>query len=113
MQDVLHTRAESLSDIEKLVAIERFRKETYRVFGVLEIHLSGTYTGQPKDFLAGRQKGKFSIADIGTWAWVKNWVKGGYTEQEMSKYPHLLECVGRVAERPAVQRGIGEKYKLP
>jgi hypothetical protein len=30
----------------------------------------------------------------------------------MAQYPHLLKWVGKVAERPAVQRGIGEKYKL-
>ncbi|KAN0108559.1 glutathione S-transferase-like protein [Hyaloscypha variabilis] len=93
-------------------AINRFRKETYRVFGVLELHLSGKYTGQPKEFLAGNGRGKFSVADIGTWAWVKNWRGSGYTDEEMAQYPHLLKWVGKVAERPAVQRGIGEKYKL-
>jgi glutathione S-transferase len=80
---------------------------------VLELHLSGKYTGQPRDFLAGKGSGKFSIADIGTWAWVKNWVGSGFTDEEMSKFPHLLQWVGRIAERPAVQRGIGAKYKLP
>ena len=47
-----------------LDAIERFRNETLRVFGVLEIHLSGKYTGQERDYLAGKGKGKYSIADI-------------------------------------------------
>jgi glutathione S-transferase len=92
------------------VAIERFRKETFRVFGVLEIRLSGVYTGEPREYLAGNGKGKYSIADIGTWTWVKNWKRSGYTDEEMSAFPHLLKWIDRVAERPAVQRGTGEKY---
>ncbi|OJJ42496.1 hypothetical protein ASPZODRAFT_20462 [Penicilliopsis zonata CBS 506.65] len=91
-------------------AIDRFRKETYRVFGVLEIQLSGKYTGQSKDFLAGKGQGKYSIADIGTWAWVKNWQRSGFTEQEMKVFPHLLAWIERIAQRPAVQRGVSEKY---
>lgn len=48
-------------------AINRFKKETLRVYGVLEIHLSGKYSGQPKEYLAGSGKGKYSIADMKTW----------------------------------------------
>lgn len=54
----------------------------------------------------------YSIADMGTWPWVKNWVGSGFTEAEMSEYPHLLQWIRRIAERPAVQRGIGEKYNM-
>lgn len=35
----------------------------------------------------------------------------GFTEDEMKEFPHLLKWVDRIAERPAVQRGIGEKYQ--
>jgi hypothetical protein len=45
-------------------AINRYRNETLRVYGVLEIHLSGKYTGEPKEYLAGKGKGKYSFADI-------------------------------------------------
>jgi len=97
---------------EKLpFAIERFRKETARVFGVLEIRLSGKYTGEPRDYLAGKGKGKYSVADIGTWAWVKNYTASGYTDEEMKEFPHMVKWVARIAERPAVKRGVGEKYK--
>lgn len=48
-------------------AITRFRNETLRVFGVLEIHLSGKYTGEPREYLAGKGKGKYSVADVKTW----------------------------------------------
>jgi glutathione S-transferase len=91
-------------------AITRFRNETLRVYGVLEIHLSGKYTDNPRDYLAGKGKGKYSVADIGTWPWVKGWERTGFTKEEMKPFPHLLKWVDRIAERPAVKRGIGEKY---
>ncbi|KAG4417812.1 hypothetical protein IFR04_009020 [Cadophora malorum] len=84
-------------------AISRFRKETFRVFGVLELQLSGKYTGQPKNFRAGKGAGKYTIADIGTWAWVQNWQGSGYTKEEMNEFPYLLRWIGRIADRPAVQ----------
>jgi glutathione S-transferase len=77
---------------------------------VLEIHLSGKYTGAPRKYLAGNGEGKYSVADIKTWPWVKNWEKSGFSKDEVAAFPHLLEWVGRIAERPAVQRGIGEAY---
>ncbi|KKY28680.1 putative glutathione s-transferase [Phaeomoniella chlamydospora] len=93
-------------------AINRFRNETLRVFGVLEIQLSGKYTGEPREYLAGKGKGKYSVADIGTWPWIKNWEKSGFTEEEMKEFSHLLAWVHRIGARPAVQRGIGDAYAL-
>jgi len=92
-------------------AINRFRNETLRVYGVLEIQLSGKYTGSPREYLAGNGKGKYSVADIGTWPWVKGWERTGFTKEEMAPFPHLLQWVDRIAERPAVQKGIGEAYQ--
>ncbi|KAI9736114.1 MAG: hypothetical protein M1818_006290 [Claussenomyces sp. TS43310] len=91
-------------------AIERFTNETLRVYGVLEIQLSGKYTGEPRDYLAGNGKGKYSVADIGTWPWVKGWEFSGVTKEQMKPFPHLLKWIDRIAERPAVKRGTGEKY---
>ena len=93
-------------------AIERFKNETLRVYGVLEIRLSGKYTGEPREYLAGKGKGKYSVADIGTWPWVKGWSFSGFTEEEMKPFPHLLKWIDRIAERPAVQRGVGEEYTM-
>ena len=94
------------------MAIERFKKETWRVFGVLEIQLSGKYHGE-RDYLAGNGRGKYSVADIGTWPWVKNWERSGYTKEEMeSNYPHLLKWIARVGDRPAVKKGTGPDYDL-
>lgn len=79
---------------------------------MLEIHLSGKYTGQERDYLAGEGKGKYSVADIGTWPWVKAWEFSGVPSEEVDKMPHLKAWIDRIAKRPAVQRGIGEKYML-
>ncbi|KAI9668009.1 MAG: hypothetical protein M1821_000829 [Bathelium mastoideum] len=96
---------------EKLpYAITRFKNETLRVYGVLEIHLSGKYTGSPRDYLAGKGKGKYSVADIGTWPWVKGWERTGFTKDEMSAFPHVLKWIDRIWERDAVKKGTGEKY---
>ncbi|TGO19906.1 hypothetical protein BTUL_0002g01550 [Botrytis tulipae] len=93
-------------------ALERFKNETLRVFGVLEIRLSGKYTGEPRDYLAGNGKGKYSVADIGTWPWLSAWeFSGAFTKEDMNAFPHLLKWIDRIAERPAVQSGISEKWQ--
>lgn len=92
-------------------AIERFKNETLRVFGVLEIQLSGKYTGEPREYLAGQGKGKYSVADIGTWPWVKIYEFSGLTDEDMDAFPHLRKWLARIAERPAVKRGTGDAYK--
>ncbi|KAF2667116.1 glutathione S-transferase [Microthyrium microscopicum] len=91
-------------------AIKRYKDETLRVWGVLEIRLSGKYTGEPREYLAGKGKGKYSLADIGTWAWVKGW-KMSFSEEEFA-FPHLLKWIDRIAEREATKIGISDKYSL-
>lgn len=34
----------------------------------------------------------------------------GITEEEVKPFPHPLKWIARIAERPAVQRGIGAAY---
>jgi hypothetical protein len=60
-------QAQNQVRLMKKVAIARFKKETLRIFGVLEIHLSGKYTGETREYLAGNGKGTYSVADIGAW----------------------------------------------
>lgn len=45
-----------------------------------------------------------------TWPWVKGWERTGFTQEEMKPFPHLLKWIDRIAERPAVKTGTGEKY---
>jgi glutathione S-transferase len=95
---------------EKLpYAIKRYHDESFRVIDVLEIRLSGKYTGEPREYLAGNGKGKYSIADIGTWAWVKNY-KGVLTEEEIKTIPNVVKWVDRIAEKDATKIGISDKY---
>lgn len=77
---------------------------------MLEIRLSGKYTGEPRDYLAGKGKGEYSVADIKTWPWVKGWKISGFKQDELDQFPHLLKWIDRIAARPAVQQGIGSKY---
>jgi glutathione S-transferase len=78
---------------------------------VLEIRLSGIYVAdkQPRHYLVGAGKGKYSIADIKTWTWIKLW-PSRFTQDEMKEFPYLLEWVERIATREAVKLGTGEKY---
>ena len=83
------------------------------MLNVLEIHLSGKYTNEPRDYLAGTGKGKYSIADIGTWPWVRLLTSDAWGEQlELDQLPHLVKYIDRIAERPAAQRGVGKEYDL-
>lgn len=98
------------TDWRKPVAIEHFKNLAVRILDVLEIHLSGKYTNEPRDYLAGDGKGKYSIADMGTWPWVKE-LKGEAWREEFDLSPHLSKYIDRIAQRPAVQRGIGKEYE--
>ncbi|RMX88330.1 hypothetical protein D0869_01705 [Hortaea werneckii] len=93
-------------------AINRFKNETLRVYGVLEIQLSGKYGDGPRDYLAGKGKGEYSVADMKTWPWVKGWERSGFTQEDMKPFPNVMKWIDRIAARPAVQRGIGDAYAL-
>jgi glutathione S-transferase len=80
------------------------------MFGVLEFRLSGKYTGAPRDFLAGKGKGKYTIADMGSWPWLRAWKRAGFTDDEMASFPHLLAWIARIAVRPATERAISNFY---
>jgi hypothetical protein len=41
---------------------------------------------------------------------VQNLLGKGYTEEGMGRFSHLLQWVERIADKPAVKRGIGKKY---
>ncbi|PTB74467.1 glutathione S-transferase [Trichoderma longibrachiatum ATCC 18648] len=94
-------------------AAEYFQKAMLRIYGVLEGHLSGQHSGHPRQYLAGRGEGKYSIADMGTWPHVRAYRSLGFSEESdmRPRFPHLLQWIDRIAARPAVQRGIdASKY---
>ncbi|KAJ5995896.1 glutathione S-transferase [Penicillium waksmanii] len=91
-------------------AVDRSKREVLRAYNVLEIRLSGKYGGGARNYLAGRDKGKYSIVDINAWAWIRNAGRIGFSEDELARLTHLQKWIVRIAMRPAVERGLGEWY---
>ncbi len=73
-------------------AVERYIKETTRLYGVLDGQLADN------EFVAGHE---YSIADMAIWPWVKPYAKQG---QDIEEFPHLKRWFERVGERAAVKR---------
>jgi GSH-dependent disulfide-bond oxidoreductase len=74
-------------------AIERFRIEVERLFGVMEGQLG------KHDYLAG----EYSIADIATFTWASN---HAFVGLDVAPFPKVQAWLARVAERPAVKKGL-------
>lgn len=72
-------------------AIERYVKETARLYNVLNTQLAG------QEFIAGA----YSIADMACFPWVLNFEKQG---QDLNQFPHVLQWLTRLCQRPAIQR---------
>ena len=80
--------------VEKIpYAIERFRNEVHRLFGVLELQLQR----QGAEWVAGA----YSIADIAIYPWLKKHDRFGFEKDE---FPRVLDWIGRMSARPAVVR---------
>ena len=73
--------------------IERYRKETRRLYGVLDGRLEG------REYLAG----ELSVADVATWPWV--WGHA-WANVSVDGLPNLSRWIDRLGERPAFARGI-------
>lgn len=74
-------------------AIDRYQGEVRRLFAVLDRQLDGN------DYLAG----DYSIADIANWCWARTHSWSGVS---IDGLPNLERWIDRIAERPAVRRGI-------
>jgi GST-like protein len=74
-------------------AIERYQKETARLYRVLDERLAD------REYLAG----DYSIADIATWPWVRIHAWAGVETEGMSNLRRWLETM---AARPACVRGV-------
>lgn len=92
-----------VDDPEKIAyGVARYNNEVNRLLGVLERRLEG------REFVAG----DYSIADIASYPWVKI---AGIFNQDMSNFPRVQAWLDRIAERPAVQRGVvvGKDLRKP
>jgi GSH-dependent disulfide-bond oxidoreductase len=75
-------------------AIDRYSNEAKRIYGVIDRRLAQS------PWLAGAQ---YTIADIATFPWLRSWQNQGIV---LSEFPHLEAWFNKIAERPAVQRGV-------
>ena len=80
---------------EKLeYAVNRYTNEAKRIYCVIDRRLS------QNEYLAG---GDYSIADIATFPWLRSWERQGIV---LDEYPFLRDWFNKMADRPAVQRGV-------
>ena len=83
-------------------AIERYVKETNRLYGVLNNQLEG------KDYIVG----EYSIADMACYPWI---VPYANQQQDIKDFPHLEAWFHRMGEREAVIKAyeVAEQFKQP
>jgi GST-like protein len=74
-------------------AIERYSKETRRLYGVLNRRLAH------RAFLAE----EYSIADIATFPWV---ARHEWHKVDLAEFPHVKRWFDAISARPAVARGM-------
>jgi GSH-dependent disulfide-bond oxidoreductase len=80
-------------------AIHRYKRETERLFGVLERGLEG------REYLCGA----YSIADMCCFTWIDKYPENG---GGLDAFPRVRSWHGRIASRPAVQRGLAAGSEL-
>ncbi|WFU39083.1 glutathione binding-like protein [Bradyrhizobium sp. CB82] len=81
-------------------AMDRYVKETNRLYGVLNRRLAG------RDFIVGDN---YSIADIAAYPWIVPWKR---QQQDLESFPNLRRWFEAVRGRPSTQRAYarGEPY---
>jgi GST-like protein len=73
--------------------IERYTKETKRLYGVMDARLDKV------PFLAG----DYSIADIACYPWINHW---DWQDIDITQFPNVKRWLETIGQRPAVQRGM-------
>jgi GST-like protein len=81
-------------------AVDRYVKETNRLYGVLDRHLEN------RTFIAGDG---YSIADMASYPWIVPWKR---QQQNLDDFPNLQRWFETVRQRPGTQRAYarGEPY---
>ena len=74
--------------------VARYRRESYRLFGVMESQLA------KRQYLACDE---YTIADIASWCWIlsKDW-----SQLSLDDYPAIRRWSDEIASRPAVAAGL-------
>lgn len=90
---------------EKLpYAIERYVKETARLYAVLNKHL-GEMATAGRDFIAGG----YSIADMACYPWI---VPHQKQQQDLADFPHLAAWFERIRSRPGTERAYARAREV-
>ena len=76
-------------------AVTRYTNEARCLYGVMDRQIERTGA-----YIAG---GDYSIADIAIFPWLRSWQNQGV---DWADYPALKGWFDRIAQRPAVQRGV-------
>jgi GSH-dependent disulfide-bond oxidoreductase len=80
-------------------AMERYVKETNRLYGVLNKQLEG------KEFICGA----YSIADMACYPWIVPYER---QQQNLDDFPNIKRWFAAVAARPAVQRAYAKAREI-
>src|SRR5690606_27876117 len=80
-------------------AMERYIKETNRLYGVLNKRLAD------REFIAG----DYSIADMASYPWIVPYEK---QSQDINDFPHLKRWFEAIAARPAVERAYARAREV-
>ena len=75
-------------------AIDRYTREAQRLYGVMDKRLAAS------PYIAGDD---YTIADMAIFPWLRSWQNQGI---DWADFPHVKAWFDRIAERPAVQRGV-------
>jgi GST-like protein len=86
--------------VEKIpYAIDRYVKETNRLYGVLNKRLAD------REFIAG----EYSNADMASYPWIVPYERQG---QDLAGFPHLKRWFETIQARPAIQRAYELAKKI-
>lgn len=77
--------------------IDRYRNETKRLYSVLEARL------QHREYLVGANGGKYSVADMSTFTWVR-WAP--WAGIELDEFPKLKQWAEKIEGREKVKKGL-------
>ncbi|MDO8262781.1 MAG: glutathione binding-like protein, partial [Gallionella sp.] len=75
-------------------AVNRYTNEAKRLYGVMNQQLT------KHRYIAGNS---YSIADIAIFPWLRSWQNQGI---DWADYPQLKAWFDKIADRPAVKRGV-------
>lgn len=81
-------------------AVERYIKETARLYGVLDRRLDD------HEFVGGID---YSIADIAIWPWIRSYENQG---QDLEDFPNVLRWFRAIEDRAAVKRALARAEEV-